>query len=92
MPTTRTIVMHASNKNACLGLVDLSPGKHERASKKTDAPTSQEDPALKAYQDEQQAEARKRVAEIEDRNRLEDKDKAFNHGLHGSAPNKPNGK
>ncbi|KAF8326759.1 hypothetical protein F5887DRAFT_925144 [Amanita rubescens] len=87
MPASRTIATRASNKNARPGLVDLSPGKRERAAKKTEAPTSQDDPALKALQDKQQAQARKRVAEIEDRNRLEDE--AFDRSLHESAPIKP---
>lgn len=52
-------------------------------------PTSQDDPAVKALRDEQQAQARKWVAEIEDRNRLEDE--AFDRSLDGSAPNKPKG-
>ena len=86
MPTAHTMATCASNKTARPGLVDLSPSKRERNPKRNDIPTSQDDPALRAKQLEEQAQALQRVAAIEDQSRLADD--AFNRRLHNTAPGK----
>lgn len=86
MPTARTMATRPSNKNARPGLVDLSPSKRERNPKRNNTPTSQNDPALREKQLEQQTQALQRAAEIEDRSRREDD--AFNRHLHIPAPGK----
>ncbi len=88
MPTAR-MATRGSNKHAHPGLVDLSPSKRERNPKPNDIPTCQDDPALREKQQEQQIQALQRVAEIEDRSRLEDD--AFNCRLHNPAPGKAKG-
>ena len=84
MPTARAMATRASNKTARPGLVDLSPSKRERNLKRNDIPTSQDNPALRAKQLEEQAKALQRVAQIEDQSRLADD--AFNRRLHNTAP------